>query len=86
MLTYTSLWERPRQAHDISQFPGPIRVPSIRHLMDRPDSTVAIDGYEKARLDIIDSPPGTYEDLNGRDCPRCMQIAAEREAAAPISS
>jgi hypothetical protein len=32
----------------------------------------------------VDSPPGTYEDLDGRDCPRCKQIAAEREAA-PVS-
>ena len=81
MRNYTDLWERPRPAHDISQFPGPIRVPGTRHLLDEPDSTVAIDGYKKAQLDIVDSPPGTYEDLDGRDCPRCKQIAAEREAA-----
>ena len=80
----TDLWERPRPAHDISQFPGPIRVPGTRHLLDEPDGTVAIDGYEKAQLDIVDSPPGTYEDLDGWDCPRCKQIAAEREAA-PVS-
>jgi hypothetical protein len=82
---YTNLWERPRPAHDISQFPGPIRVPGIRHLLDEPDGTVAIDGYEKAALDIVDSPPGTYEDLNGLDCPHCKRIAAEHEAA-PASS
>ena len=70
MRNYTDLWERPRPAHDISQFPGPIRVPGIRHLLDEPDGTVAIDGYEKAQLDIVDSPPGTYEDLDGWDCPR----------------
>lgn len=83
MLSYTSLWERQRPALDISQCP--IRVPDIRHLMDRPDSTVAIDGYEKATLDIVDSPLGSYEDLNGRDCPRCKQVAA-REAAEPVAS
>jgi hypothetical protein len=84
VLTYTNLWERPPPALDISQCP--IRVPDVRHLMDRADSTVAIDGYQKAPLDIVDSPPGSYEDLNGRDCPRCNQIAAERDAAVPVSS
>jgi hypothetical protein len=83
VLSYTSLWERQRPALDISQCQ--IRIPDIRHLMDRPDSTVAIDGYEKAPLDIVDSPPGSYEDLNGRDCPRCNQIAAERDSGALIS-
>jgi hypothetical protein len=27
--------------------PNSVRVPGIRHLLDRPDSTVAIDGYQK---------------------------------------
>jgi hypothetical protein len=72
----TSLWERPRPAYDISQFPGPIRVPSIRHLLDEPYGTVA----------IVDSQPGSYDDLNGQDCPRCRQIAAERETAASALS
>jgi hypothetical protein len=84
VLSYTSLWERQRPALDISQ--SPIRVPDIRHLMEGPDSTVAIDGYEKATLDIVDSSPGSYEDLNGRDCPLCKQVAAERDAAARASS
>src|ERR1700730_5112879 len=83
VLSYTSLWERQRPALDISQCQ--IRIPDIRHLMDRPDSTVAIDGYEKAPLDIVDSPPGSHEELDGRDCPRCNQIAAERDAGALIS-
>ena len=50
------------------------------------ESTIAIDGYQKGPLNIVDSPPGSYEDLNGRDCPRCQQVAAERDAAAPVSS
>jgi hypothetical protein len=83
---YTDLWERPRLAHDISQFPGQIRVPGIRHLLDGPDGTVAIDGYEKTPLDIVDAPPGSYNDLNGQDCPRCRHITAERETAASALS
>ena len=84
MLSYTSLRERQRPALDISQCQ--IRVVGIRHLVDRPDSTVAIDGYQKAPFDTVDSPPGSYEDLNGRDCLRCKQVAAECDAAAPVSS
>lgn len=76
-MRYTTLYQRPRQAldpSDIGVLP-PARVPSVRHLLDQPEDSQAICGYQVARLDLVEH----YVDPFGRDCAHCVRAAAQRE-------
>ena len=50
----------------------------VRHLLDDPDATVAIDGsYLKTPIDILDWPPGSYLDPGSDACQDCIRAAAQ---------
>ncbi len=55
----------------------PLRRP-VRHLLEKPDAEVAIDGrYQKAAGDIVDWPIGSYLDPGSEICRDCERVAAE---------
>lgn len=73
-----ALYQRP--ATDIAIRPGDtpmVRPRSVRHLLADTRSDIAIDGYVKQMVDIVDWPRGSYFDPEAQDCSRCAEIAAQ---------
>lgn len=78
-MTFVDLYHRP--IVDISLDPAnpmpPVRPRPVRHLLDRPEAEVAIDGiYRKAPGDIVDWPAGSYLDPGSDTCEDCVRAAA----------
>jgi len=79
-VTFAALYNRP--VVDVSLDPAnptqPLRLRSVRHLLENPDGEIAIDGtYRKAPGDIVDWPAGSYLDPGSEICEDCERAAAE---------
>jgi hypothetical protein len=79
-VTFVALYHHP--ITDISLDPAnpmpPLWPRPVRHLLDRPDAEMAIDGsYRKAVGDIVDWPAGSYFEPGSDICEGCVQAAAE---------
>lgn len=79
-MTFVSLYHRP--VVDVSLDPAnpmpPLRPRPVRHLLEKPDAEMAIDGrYRKALGDIVDGPEGSYFDPGSEICRDCERAAAE---------
>ena len=79
-MTFVALYHRP--VVDISLDPAnpipPLRPRPVRHLLDRIDAEMAIDGsYRKAPGDIVDWAAGSYLGSGSDICEDCVRAAAE---------
>lgn len=79
-MTLVALYHRP--VADISLDPAnpmpPLQPRPVRHLLENPDSEMAIDGtYRKAPGDIVDWPEGSYLDPGSEICAGCERAAAK---------
>jgi hypothetical protein len=77
-----------RPVVDISLDPAkpmpPLQPRPVRHLLDRPDADLAIDGgCRRAPGDIVDWPSGSYLDPGSDICEDCVRAAAEASTATP---
>lgn len=79
-MTFVPLYHRP--VVDVSLDPAnpmpPLRPRPARHLLDKPDADMAIDGkYRKAPGDMVDWAAGSYLDPGSEICRDCERVAAE---------